>query len=230
MKIISVLKSIFKNKYFFPAFSILLAAFCGFLFWLWQNSITQNQRLNTIVYQKTVQFDDINGRHVTETSEMQMTIDELKERAENGDSLAKLLIRENGLMKIKLSKTESLGFISFISKDSFNVIPVYDTCSYFSDLAGLDSNYHPYNEREEYSDNCFEYTRTKSSWQDTAKITMTYQDSLIWSVSWYKYPEKWKLKNIFIWRDKFYKLDAKFLCQNTVIRYAAYIRTGGKRK
>lgn len=172
------------------------------------NSIDTNNRLTEVILNKTIQYKDNTGRFVTETTEQRVTIEEYKKIIASGDKEKTYLKTQVESMGVKLKKIESMGIYG--TEIKYDSIPVF---VYLTDSTQIDK----------YNDGYVNLTRTKNSNSDSAIYNINIKDSLIWTVNWY-FLEKWKFKNIFKWRDKYYKLDAKLMNPKAEITYSQFFK------
>ena len=221
---ISLLSSIWikqKSKIIMAIIIALLTGIIGFEFSYFQtklnSSIDKNNRLTEVVLNTTIQYEDDLGRLVTETTEQRVTIQEYEDMILSGSAENSYLKEQIQSMKVKLKKVESMGV--------YGTETIYDTIPVFVYLK--DST----NEIEYYTDNYIDLERKRDLTTDTAIYNISIKDSLVWSVNWY-FRDKWKLKNLIWWRDKYYKLDAKLMNPKAEITYSQYYKfvKNGKRR
>jgi uncharacterized protein YneF (UPF0154 family) len=196
----------------------ILTGIIGFGFSYFQkkldSSIDKNNRLTEIILNKTIQYKDEMGRLVTETTEQRVTIEEYEAMISSGNKEKSELKKQVEMMGIKLKKVESMGDYKIETK--YDSIPVL---IYLTDSTEIDS----------ISDGYVNLVRKRDTSVDTAIYNISVKDTLIWSINWY-FLDKWKFKNIFIWRTKYYKLDAKLMNPRATINYSQFYKFPKKKK
>jgi uncharacterized protein YneF (UPF0154 family) len=196
----------------------ILTGIIGFGFSYFQkkldSSIDKNNRLTEIILNKTIQYKDEMGRLVTETMEQRVTIEEYEAMISSGNKEKSELKKQVEMMGIKLKKVESMGDYKIETK--YDSIPVL---IYLTDSTEIDS----------ISDGYVNLVRKRDTSVDTAIYNISVKDTLIWSINWY-FLDKWKFKNIFIWRTKYYKLDAKLMNPRATINYSQFYKFPKKKK
>lgn len=196
----------------------ILTGIIGFGFSYFQkkldSSIDKNNRLTEIILNKTIQYKDEMGRLVTETTEQRVTIEEYEAMISSGNKEKSELKKQVEMMGIKLKKVESMGDYKIETK--YDSIPVL---IYLTDSTEIDS----------ISDGYVNLVRKRDTSVDTAIYNISVKDTLIWSINWY-FLDKWKFKNIFIWRTKYYKLDAKLMNPRAAINYSQFYKFPKKKK
>jgi len=196
----------------------ILTGIIGFGFSYFQkkldSSIDKNNRLTEIILNKTIQYKDEMGRLVTETTEQRVTIEEYEAMISSGNKEKSELKKQVEMMGIKLKKVESMGDYKIETK--YDSIPVL---IYLTDSTEIDS----------ISDGYVNLVRKRDTSVDTAIYNISVKDTLIWSINWY-FLDKWKFKNIFIWRTKYYKLDAKLMNPRAIINYSQFYKFPKKKK
>jgi len=197
----------------------ILTGIIGLGFFFFQEKLKKEietkNRMAEIIHTRQVQYTDNMGKLVTEVTEQRVTIEEYKQMVENGDVEKSKLKKQVEAMGVKLKMVETMGNMSFETK--YDSIPVF---VYISDSG---------NENESYCDDYISLFRTKELGSDTAIYDINIKDSLIWSIDWY-FKDKWKFKNIFMPRDKYYKLNAKLLNPKAEITYSRFYKFPKKKK
>ena len=210
----SIILSKFFKKYWKQILvAVIIALLSGgitFLFKQLEKANDEKTRLNEVVFKKTVQYDDAEGRHVTESTEQRLKISELEEMVANGDSTKSVLLRELKLNNQKLKNVESM---------SMSTITVHDTL--YNQFYMTDTN--AYDTIHEFKNQYMKCTQISDG-----MMVCDYQDTLIWNVSKY-HKDKFKFKNLFVKRDWYYKLTAKYLNPNAKINFQEYIRVENKK-
>lgn len=188
--------------------TVIIAIMTGAISFLYNrltHALEERDRLNEVVFKRTVEYNDERGRRVTESTEQRLRIAELQKLAEQGDSAKALLLREINLNKSKLKNVESMAI---------STIFVHDTLYsqfFMSDTSSPDTVKHYVSK---YFD-CSELSKDA--------MMCEYRDTLIWTIDKY-HADKFKFKNLFVKRDWYYKLTAKYLNPDAKIGYQEYIR------
>jgi uncharacterized protein YneF (UPF0154 family) len=196
----------------------ILTGIIGFGFSIFQKKIEKEietrNRMAEIVFTRQIQYTDKMGRLVTEVTEQRVTMQEYQRMIDNGDVEKMKLQKQIESMGIQLKKVESMGTYGVeIKYDSLPILV------YLTDSTEFDS----------ISDGFVTLKRMRNIDCDTAIYNILVKDSLIWSINWY-FLDKWKFKNIFCPRDKYYKLDAKMTNPNAEITYSRYFKFPKKKK
>jgi len=205
--------NIFIKKYWKQiAVAIVIAILTGGVSFLWSRlniALSDNDRLNEVVYKKTIEYNDAEGRHVTASTEQRLKIGELERMVEGGDSVKALLLKEIKNSNTKLKNVESMAI---------SVMKVHDTL--YSQFFMSDTN--AYDTLTRFSNDYFDCKRVSNN-----MMVCDYKDTLIWTVDSYK--DKFKFKNLFVKRDSYYRLTAKYLNPSSKISYQEYIRIDSKK-
>ncbi len=210
------IKSFFKKHWAKILVAVIIALLTGGVTFLWNRAAKMaddRDRLQEVVFKKTIEYTDAQGRHVTESTEQRLRISELEQLALEGDSVKKQLLTQLKYSNTKLKNVESMAISTLFVHDTLWVADYY-TWDSIPDSVPVKKF------RNDYFD-CINLG-------DTAMIC-DYKDTLIWSVSRY-HKDKFKFINLFKRRDWYYKLTAKYLNPNARINYQEYIRIPAKKR